>query len=106
MASHQFLTASTIEGSSPAHQVDVISSVDIKKSFQFDLVYRYVSALPGQQVPSYSTGDARFAWRRGPLELSVVGRNLLQPWHFETGGDPGPLVAIKRHVYAKIAWTR
>jgi len=99
-------TASTIEGSSPEHQVAVQSSIDIKKSFQFDLAYRYVSSLPGQLVPSYSTGDARLAWHRGSIEISLVGRNLLQPSHFESGGDPGPLVAIKRSVYAKIAWTR
>jgi iron complex outermembrane receptor protein len=99
-------TAPTIVGSSPAHQVDVRSSIDFKKSFQFDLAYRYVSALPGELVPAYSTGDARLAWRRGPVELSLVGQNLLQPWHFEANGDPGPLVAIKRSVYAKIAWTR
>jgi iron complex outermembrane recepter protein len=99
-------TAPTIEGSSPGHEVTVQSSIDIRKSFQFDLAYRFISALPGQLVPSYSTGDARLAWRRGQLELSLVGRNLLQPSHFESGGDPGPLVAIKRSVYAKIAWTR
>jgi len=99
-------TAPTIVGSSPAHQVDVRSSIDFKKSFQCDLAYRYVSALPGELVPAYSTGDARLAWRRGPVELSLVGQNLLQPWHFEANGDPGPLVAIKRSVYAKIAWTR
>jgi iron complex outermembrane recepter protein len=99
-------TAPTIEGSSPGHEVTVQSSIDIRKSFQFDLAYRFISALPGQLVPSYSTGDARLAWRRGQVELSLVGRNLLQPSHFESGGDPGPLVAIKRSVYAKIAWTR
>ena len=99
-------TAPTIEGSSPGHEVTAQSSIDIKKSFQFDLAYRFISALPGQLVPSYSTGDARLAWRRGQVELSLVGRNLLQPSHFESGGDPGPLVAIKRSVYAKIAWTR
>ena len=41
----------------------------------------------------YSTADARFAWRATrELELSVVGQNLLQPFHSEFGGDPGPLV--------------
>jgi hypothetical protein len=86
--------------------VTVQSAIDFGKSFQFDLAYRYVSALPAELVPSYSTGDARLAWRRGEVELSLVGRNLLQPRHFESSGDPGPLVAIKRSVYAKIAWTR
>ena len=99
-------TAPIIEGSSPGHQVLVQSAIDIKKTFQFDLTYRYTSALPGQNVPSYSTGDARFSWRRSHVEVSLVGRNLLQPSHFEYGGEPGPMVAIKRSVYAKIAWTQ
>lgn len=99
-------TAPTIVGSSPKHQVMVQSAIDIRRAFQFDLAYRYISSLPGQGVASYSTGDARISWRHGPVEISVVGRNLLQPSHFEDGGDPGPLVGIKRSFYAKIAWSR
>ena len=74
---------------------------------QLDLTYRYVSALPGQMVPAYSTGDARFGWRFSrQLELSLVGQNLLQPSHSEDGGDPGPLVGIKRSAYVKLTWSR
>ena len=51
--------------------------------------------------------DARLAWRPVPhLELSIVGQNLLQPHHAEYGGDPGPLVGIKRGVYASMTWRR
>jgi len=47
------------------------------------------------------------AWNPGPhVELSVTGQNLLQPHHPEFGGDPGPLVGIRRSIYAKIAWRR
>ena len=53
------------------------------------MTYRYVSALPGQMGPAYSTGDVRVAWKfNGQLEFSVAGRNLLQPSHYEYGGDP------------------
>jgi hypothetical protein len=38
------------------------------------------------------------------LELALVGENLLQPYHFEFGGDPGALVGIKRSAYAKVTW--
>ncbi|SPF38466.1 TonB-dependent receptor, plug [Candidatus Sulfopaludibacter sp. SbA4] len=100
-------TAPGIEGSSPQHQVAVQSAVDLSKSLQLDLGYRYVSALPGQKVPAYSTGDARFGWRIGrQFELSFVGRNLLQPSHAESGGDPGPLVGIKRSAYVRLTWSR
>ena len=100
-------TSPGINGSSPGHQAVIQSSVDLSRNLQLDLDYRYVSALPGQQVPSYSTGDARFGWRISPLfELSFVGRNLFQPWHAESAGDPGPLVGIKRSAYVRLTWTR
>jgi iron complex outermembrane receptor protein len=98
-------TAPALSGSSPRHEVTVQSAFDISKVLTLDLTYRYVSALPGQLVPAYSTADARLAWRFRPeLELSVVGQNLLQPYHFEFAGDPGPLVGIRRSVYAELRW--
>ena len=100
-------TAPGIVGSSPQHEVTVQNSYDISRALQFDLTFRYVSALPGQRVPDYSTGDARLAWRvNRALELSVVGHNLLQPGHPEFGGDPGPLVFIKRSGFLELRWGR
>ena len=100
-------TAAITAGSSPRHQALIQSSFDISKAFNLDVDYRYVSALPGLAVPSYSTGDARFAWLASEhLQLSVVGRDLLQPYHAEFNSDPGPLVGIKRSVYGQITWKR
>jgi iron complex outermembrane receptor protein len=57
-------------------------------------------------VKAYSTADVRLGWHAGPgFDFSVVGQNLLQPYHNEFAGDPGPLVGIKRAVYAKITWS-
>jgi iron complex outermembrane receptor protein len=96
-----------ISGSSPQHQVTVMSGFDLSKRLQLDLTYRYVSALPGQLVNAYSTGDARLGWQLSrQLELSFVGRNLFQPSHAEYGTDPGPLVGIRRSGYAKLTWRR
>ena len=110
-----------IIGSSPEHQVYAESQYDLTKSLQFDFDYRYVSDLPGQMpistvpnwyVRAYSTADARFGWRlNSNLDLSFVGRNLLQPHHVEFGSDPAAdsmnvaLVGIKRSVYVKLTWT-
>lgn len=100
-------TAPGIDGSSPKHQATVESDFDLTKKLQLDLTYRYVSALPGQGVRAYSTGDARFAWlMRRKLELSLVGQNLLQASHYEYGGDPGTLVGIRRSAYAEIRWLK
>ena len=100
-------TARSINGSSPQHQATVQSAFDLSKKLQLDLTYRFVSALPAQMAPAYSTGDARIGWRfNRQFELSFIGRNLFQPSHFEYGGDPLGLVGIKRSVYAKLTWSR
>jgi iron complex outermembrane receptor protein len=98
-------SAPIIVGSSPQHQVLLQSSLDFPKRISFDLDYRYVSALPGISVASYSTANARLAWRpKQNWEFSIVGENLLQPFHGEFASDPGPSVAIKRSAYAKLVW--
>ena len=100
-------SAPGIEGSSPRHQVLTQSGFDLPKHVSVDLLYRYVSALPGQGVRAYSSADASLAWNMTPhFRLSVVGQNLLQPHHAEFGTDPGPLVQIKRGAYAKITWQK
>jgi len=104
-----------IVGSSPEHQVFIDSAFDISTAFTLDLMYRYVSELPGQFVQNqpelfvhgYSTADVNFSWKISrQFEFSVSGRNLLQPYHPEFGTDPGPLVGIKRSGYLKLTWTR
>ena len=92
-------------GASPKHEIMAESYADLPRRLSLDLDYRYVSALPGLAVPAYSTADARFDWQiTRVLELSLVGRNLLQPYHFEFNGDPGPLVGIIRNAYVEMTW--
>jgi iron complex outermembrane receptor protein len=103
--SRDTVTVPVLEGSSPQHQVQVQSYLDLPRSFEFSQTYRYVSSLPAQLVGGYHTVDARVAWHPNRhLELSVTGQNLLQPRHAEYGGDPGPLVGIKRNVFATLTW--
>jgi iron complex outermembrane receptor protein len=98
---------SSYTGSSPSSLVAFQSLFNLPKHFELDETYRYSSALPAQAVGSYSTADLRLGWHFGEgLDFSVVGRNLLRPSHEEFGGDPGPLVGIKRSVYGKMTWTR
>jgi len=98
-------TVRSTEGSSPHHEVTVQSSLDLPGSLEFSQIYRYVSALPAQLVPSYGTADVRLSWRRvRRFDFAVVGQNLLQPHHVEYGGDPRTLVAIKRSIYGAITW--
>ncbi len=100
-------TAPFVEGSSPRHQVTAQSGFDFTKKLSLDLTYRFVSHLAAEKINSYSTADARFSWQaKESLNLSVVGRNLFQPYHYEAASDPGPNVAIKRSVYGQITWQK
>jgi iron complex outermembrane receptor protein len=98
-------SANSTQGSSPHHQVAITSSLDLPKKLEFDQTFRYVSSLPAQLVGAYTTADVRFSWHATrSLDVSVVGENLFQPYHAEFGGDPGPLVGIKRSAYIKLTW--
>lgn len=98
---------SSYEGSSPRHVASFQSVFNLPKRFELDQTYQYSSKLPAQTVRAYSTADLRLGWHVGEgLDFSVVGQNLLQPSHAEFTGDPGPLVGIKRAVYAKVTWRR
>jgi iron complex outermembrane receptor protein len=100
-------SSGSIDGSSPRHEATAQSQIDFAKKFSFNLTYRFVGRLSSEVVPSYSTGDAHFSWQLNrEVQLSVVGQNLFQPHHFESAGDPGPLVGIKRDVYGQITWRR
>jgi iron complex outermembrane receptor protein len=104
-------SAPGIEGASPQHQVFVHSSFDISKALTLDLLYRYVSALPGgmpsEEIRAYSSADATFGWNISrQFHLTVAGQNLLQPHHPENYGEPGPPVQVKRGAYAEITWQR
>jgi iron complex outermembrane receptor protein len=100
------LTLTTLHGSSPNSQVVARSLIDLPAHLEFDQTFRYIGALPAQDVPAYETADVRFGRHLAPgLDLSVVGQNLLQPHHAEFGISPGPNVEIKRGVYAKLVWT-
>lgn len=104
--SNDVSTVGQLEGDSPAHKAVAQSIFHLPAGFEADLMWRYVSSVPNQRVPAYSTGDVRIGRPVGRnLDISVVGRDLLQPSHVEYGGDPGPLVRIKRSAYVKLTWT-
>ncbi len=85
-ASNQ-LTAG-IEGSTPINQAYLMSSWDVGRSVEVDLIARYVDVIRFQQIPGYLTMDLRCAWRPSRhFELSVVGQNLLDSYHPEYAGS-------------------
>jgi len=77
-------SAPTVQGSSPRRQALIQSGFDLPKSISTDVRVRYVSALPGIQVPSYWTGDATVQWAASRhIRLSAQGQNLFQPHHLQ-----------------------
>jgi iron complex outermembrane receptor protein len=100
-------TAGQLEGSSPHHQARIQSYFDLSRNLELSATWRYVSALPYYMAGGYQTWDARIAWRPVPrVEFAVTGQNLLQPHHAEFGGDPGPLVGIKRNIFASLTFRK
>jgi iron complex outermembrane recepter protein len=98
---------STYLGSTPTHVANVQSIFNLRGHFELSQTYRYVSQLTEYNVHPYNTVDARVGRGVGEgLRFAVVGQNLLRPSHPEFGGDPGPLVGIKRAVFASLSWTR
>ena len=100
-------SVSTYDHSTPQHTVEVQSTINLPKGFEFDQFYWYASSLPAQKVPAYQTMNVRFGWKIAHWDLSIDGQNLFQPYHYEWGtGDPTQqLIGIKRAAYAKVVWT-
>ncbi|HEY4009983.1 MAG TPA: TonB-dependent receptor [Acidobacteriaceae bacterium] len=98
--------AASYEGSSPQNQASVQVIVTGRHGWEFIPDYRFVGALPAQNVASYSTADANVIYHlREHLALSATGRNLLQPHHQEFTGDNSNPVGIRREVFGGIVWT-
>jgi iron complex outermembrane receptor protein len=82
------------------------SSWDIAAGQELDATLRYVGALARPAVPSYTAVDLRYGWRvNKDLEVSLIGRNLLDPHHAETGTAPGRH-SFDRALLLKLVWTR
>jgi iron complex outermembrane recepter protein len=97
-----------VTGSSPNNQVYLQSSWDIGDNKTFDLIGRYVDRLTDLNVPQYFEIDARIAWQATKtLELSFVGRNLLDSHHLEFVDvlSMVPPSEVRRGWYGMITWT-
>jgi iron complex outermembrane receptor protein len=98
--------AASDEGSSPHHEASVEGILALPHGFEIDPDYRFVSALPAQNIPSYQTADVRIGYHvERHLEISANGRDLLQPHHLEYTGDNSNMVGIRRRVYGGLNWS-
>jgi iron complex outermembrane receptor protein len=111
-----------LEGQSPEHQLDMRSEWTLPHHIEFDLISRFVDRLHGfntnreaqikahtpfnliakDNVDKYVSLDARIGWKpRKDMELELVGQNLLDGHHPETGGAR---TETPRGVYAKFTF--
>jgi iron complex outermembrane receptor protein len=95
------------EGSSPSHQAQLRSRLQLFRNLSWDSNAYFVSSLPAQSVSSYTRLDEQLTWRPAQQwEVSLVGQNLLADHHLEFNDYLQSLdsTQIKRSAYAKITW--
>jgi hypothetical protein len=78
----------------------VLRSSFTRGPLQLDAILRYISSLPAQRVPAYSSLNARGAWTWRVMEVAIVGRDLFRSHHPEFGGG----AEVDRSIYAEVAW--
>jgi iron complex outermembrane receptor protein len=92
---------------SPEHQLSIRSNMNIGNTLKLDIWARYIDELKIQGVDSYVGLDTRIAWQALPtLELSLVGRNLLDSSHLEFQEEFGSNLAVEidREFIAELIW--
>jgi iron complex outermembrane receptor protein len=100
-----------LAGSTPRHQFGLRSFLDLPANYEFDVQFRYLSAIRhipaivnGDGISAYGEMDMRLAKRLSKqVEVALVGQNLLHDHHVEFG-TPESRGAIQRAVYAKVTW--
>ena len=103
--SHDTTSAASLNGTAPRHSAVVESRMGLGRQTELDFFLRFVDELRAPRVPSYTSLDARLAWRPHPsVELAAVGQNLLQPHHLEFAGSGGSRTEVRRGVYGIVTW--
>jgi iron complex outermembrane receptor protein len=94
--------AEEFESNAPTHQLVLRSSYDFAGHFSLDTQFRYVDNV--EAVAAYATADVRLSWRpTANLELSLVGRNLLDDRHPEQANILGsPTAEVPRGFFGKV----
>ena len=104
---NQAVYAASDTGFAPHHEASAQAIFSLSHGWEIVPDYRYMSALPVNQIPAYQTADARVEWRFAEhYSISANGRNLLQPHHREGVGDDGNGVGIRRSIYAELEWSK
>lgn len=98
--------AKMAEGVSPTHQATLRSQWQLPRDFQLSSVVRHVSQLDAVDVAEYTELDLVLSRHFGALEVSLVGRNLLDDAHQEyvDGRIGAPRAAVERAAFLKLQY--
>jgi len=97
-------TGGSLEHNDPAHQFWFRSFSDLPWQVGFDVVYRWVAALPNPVVPSHSDLSIRIGRPlSSQLSLELIGDNLLHDRTLELK-QVGPAHAVPRSFFVRLAW--
>ena len=96
--------------STPSHQYSLRSLMDLGNDLSLDLWLYHAGEIAqsgyisGQPVPAYTGLNLRLAWRpRDNLELSLIGRDLLDDHHLEFVGESYLMpTEIERSIHAQV----
>ncbi len=105
-ASMDYTSAGDSESSSPRHQFQIHSMLNLPGKTEFDTALYYVGSIANGVVPSYTRLDLRLAWHvRSNFEVDLGGHNLLQAYHYEFDTDTlAKSEAVTRSAYIRSTW--
>jgi iron complex outermembrane receptor protein len=93
-------------GSSPAHEASMQAILALPHRVEVVPDVRYVSSLPALTVPGYETADVHVSYALAEhLQVSLDGRNLLQPHHPEFAGNDSNATQIRRSLNGGVIWS-
>ncbi len=95
----------SLEDASPHHQFKINSYFDLTKDIQFDASYYWIDEINNWRIPTHGRLDLRLGWKpTDKLEVSVVGKNLLNDQTHEATGIYTKYTEAERGVYGKLTY--
>jgi iron complex outermembrane receptor protein len=99
-------TITDTEGTSPHHEAQLRSHVNLLRGWTWDASAYFVDQLPAPAIASYTRLDSQLTWQfKEGIRLSFLGQNLLQDHHAEFNDQLQSVNSseVKRSAYAKFS---
>jgi iron complex outermembrane recepter protein len=106
--SNDTTSAASDTNSSPQHQAQLHSYLDITKTLHFNVGLYYTASVPQYNVPAFVSTDLNVMWEpRDGMEVTVGVRNLFDNRHPEFGVQSGQGYAdeVPRTFFAQLSYS-